>query len=86
MQEAAQAAAESPVKALSEGQRPSSPSREADAAGVRRNSQAGAEGVGEEDPQGAAGFHVGLAPSNLRPPKGVDGGELISALHSDATE
>ena len=75
MQEAAQLAADSPARGTAEGQRPASPSKDADATGARRNSQAGVEGVGEEDPQGAAGFHVGLAPASFRPPKGVDAGD-----------
>lgn len=37
-----------------------------------------AEGVGEEDVQGAQGFHVGLAPANLRPPQGIDIGRAVS--------
>lgn len=59
-----------------EGQRPASPSRDADSAAARQKGQPEMEGVGDEDPQGAAGFHVGLAPANLRPPKGVDAGAL----------
>ena len=48
--------------------------------GMRPSSREGgsAEGVGEESIQGAQGFHVGLAPSHLRPPKGIDSGvELV---------
>ena len=47
--------------------------------GIRPSSREGAsaEGVGEEDLQGAQGFHVGLAPSNLCPPKGIDSGKDI---------
>ncbi|DBA69401.1 TPA: Kinesin heavy chain [Trebouxia sp. C0005] len=53
--------------------RPSSPSPNP-GKGLRPGSREGvaAEGVGEEDPQGAHGFHVGLAPANLRPPQGLD--------------
>ena len=57
--------------------RPSSPSP-SPGKGLRPSSREGvaAEGVGEEDPQGAQGFHVGLAPANLRPPQGIDTGQL----------
>ncbi len=47
--------------------------------GPRPSSRDGVtEGVGEEDPQGAQGFHVGLAPANLRPPKGIDTGQKLN--------
>ena len=57
--------------------RPNSPSP-SPGKGLRPGSREGvaAEGVGEEDPQGAQGFHVGLAPANLRPPQGIDIGQL----------
>ena len=48
--------------------------------GPRPSSREGgqAEGVGEEDSQGAQGFYVGLAPANLRPPNGINTGSLHS--------
>ena len=57
--------------------RPASPG--ANGKGAEPSSREGgaAEGVGEEDVQGAQGFHVGLAPANLRPPQGIDTGRCI---------
>ena len=55
--------------------RPASPDPSSARGSAPSTQEAGvAEGVGEEDPQGAQGFHVGLAPANLRPPKGIDTG------------
>lgn len=63
--------------------RPSSPSP-SPGKGLRPSSREGAtaEGVGEEDPQGAQGFHVGLAPANLRPPQGIDTGQPCTKCYS----
>lgn len=67
------------------GPRPASPG--AIGKGTRPSSRedAAAEGVGEEDLQGAQGFHVGLAPANLRPPLSTDTGSgTINAHHAAA--
>lgn len=58
------------------------------------NREVGAgEGVGEEDLQGAQGFHVGLAPANLRPPQGIDTGRhslvlsvTVSLYHGQSSD
>ena len=56
------------------GPRPASPGINGKGAGFSGREEGAAEGVGEEDVQGAQGFHVGLAPANLRPPEGIDTG------------
>ena len=62
--------------------RPVSPSPNAGKSTRPASREAGGEGVGEEDPKGAQGFHVGLAPAQLRPPQGIDTGKL-SITHAD---
>lgn len=49
-------------------------------AGLSSREGGAAEGEGEEDVQGAKGFHVGLAPTNLRPPQGIDTGRGFLCL------
>lgn len=56
------------------GPRPASPGAIGKGAMPSSREDAAAEGVGEEDLQGAQGFHVGLAPANLRPPQSTDTG------------
>lgn len=56
---------------------PASPGTNVRGAGSSGREGGAAEGVGEEDVQGAQGFHVGLAPANLRPPEGIDIGRCV---------
>ena len=56
--------------------RPASPGTDAKGAGLSSREGDTAEGVGEEDAQGAKGFHVGLAPANMRPSQGIDIGMM----------
>lgn len=57
--------------------RPASPGASSQGAEPSSREGGAAEGVGEEDVQGAQGFHVGLAPADLRPPQGIDTGRCI---------
>ena len=66
--------------------RPASPGADGKDAGPSSREGVAAEGVGEEDAQGAQGFHVGLAPANLRPPMGVDTGMMLyNTAYCDST-
>lgn len=84
MQAATQLVPEIPAKGIAEGQRPASPTRGADQGGLA--SSRAPEGVGEEDPQAMSGFYVGLAPANLRPPKGTDAGDMLIGKHTNKQE